>query len=181
MKVLRRLLNLVAVLSLLLCISSLLLWVRSYRHEDALFVYYDPLFGERDGVLISSVAGRIYGKYSMDATTVPQPKWRITYSSATAIPWLTNLTLRRQFLGFAVGRGNPSQTFYDSWVRFAVIVPHWGLALVLAALPAARGWRLLTTRRRRIAGMCSVCGYDLRATPERCPECGAAHGRAAVS
>ena len=47
----------------------------------------------------------------------------------------------------------------------------------LAAMPLAR-WSPATIallRRRlrgQLRGRCRRCGYDLRATPERCPECG---------
>lgn len=58
-----------------------------------------------------------------------------------------------------------------------VVVPHWFVGGVLA-VPAVTmiGVAWLARRRwavRRKRGLCAACGYDLRATPGRCPECGA--------
>jgi hypothetical protein len=57
-----------------------------------------------------------------------------------------------------------------------VIVPCWMALLASALLPAASV--VTRKRRQRTVGVCYVCGYDLRATPERCPECGAVAERA---
>ena len=49
-------------------------------------------------------------------------------------------------------------------------------AVSVPCLFAPIGWSILAYRRRirRSAGRCVGCGYDLRASPDRCPECGRA-------
>lgn len=61
-----------------------------------------------------------------------------------------------------------AQSLGDS-VQTAATVPFYSVCLALLVLPA------IYLRRRvygKHAGSCQNCGYDLRATPERCPECG---------
>jgi hypothetical protein len=59
----------------------------------------------------------------------------------------------------------------------AVLLPMWFVVFLFATLPLAAGVRHVRRRRRArrlAAGCCIACGYDLRASPERCPECGRA-------
>src|SRR4051794_15929314 len=55
-----------------------------------------------------------------------------------------------------------------------VIVPYWFLLIATLLLPVRWTTTAFRARRRRGAGLCRQCNYDLRATPDCCPECGAA-------
>ena len=87
----------------------------------------------------------------------------------------------KEFPGFDAGgfkygglRG-PNGSLYNA------AVPHWFVAGLMLPIPLT--WAISTTRRRqrRATGLCLSCGYDLRATPGRCPECGAAASVRTVS
>lgn len=58
-----------------------------------------------------------------------------------------------------------------------VVIPHWFICLACSVPLAA--WLVCRRRDRRARwraarGLCLRCGYDLRSSPGRCPECGAA-------
>ncbi|MCY2950687.1 MAG: hypothetical protein NTU53_01765 [Planctomycetota bacterium] len=53
-----------------------------------------------------------------------------------------------------------------------VSVPYWLLTALLAFYPARRAWTRRRQMRRLRLGLCLTCGYDLRASKDRCPECG---------
>lgn len=58
----------------------------------------------------------------------------------------------------------------DLWQGRAwhLVVPSW---LLLGVLLGTGGLCIRRLRKNKY-GHCKVCGYDLRATPDRCPECG---------
>jgi hypothetical protein len=90
------------------------------------------------------------------------------------------------FAGFAITqqRHFPTtniQSFSPTFVEnhLAVVIPSWFLTLLFGALPGAIAFRWIRGVRRRGEGFCPVCGYDLRASAGRCPECGTAISPAA--
>jgi hypothetical protein len=69
--------------------------------------------------------------------------------------------------------GRQSRVRYGWWFRSRqLVVPAWILLALSAPLPAVWITRALHQRRRAAFNRCPGCGYDLRATPARCPECG---------
>gem|GEM_PF-2306411 len=61
----------------------------------------------------------------------------------------------------------------DPWFGYAVEfqVPWW-MILAMVHLPVPSILRSRRKRHRRENGLCTKCGYDLRGSSERCPECG---------
>ena len=191
----RRLLNVIAALSLLVCVAVCVLWVRSQRTSDVIGVEWIG----RDG---DAALHRAF-QLSSSRGTVEVSRWHAAHFGTDGRAALARATHgwrpfagrgpygvfsgdRRQptlmeRLGFGARRER-SQSLAETGTKVlsarehvGITTPYWLLAVLAGILPVARTrkpLRRLLKRQSTPPGRCPACGYDLRATPRRCPECG---------
>jgi hypothetical protein len=177
-RVARWLWNSATLLSLLMLAAVVVLWVRSDLYVDGW--YWDGGHGAYDLRAVRSGHGEI--QYAHERTGYPSMLVPFRHGFASLARtrgafgrWIPNLAK-------ASGWG-PVHVARVSTYWFSVTVEDWVLAVLFGVLPAlwAAGLsRKLYRRSRLSASQCPSCGYDLRATPDRCPECGRATSPAAV-
>ena len=183
-KLFRHLLNVVTVLSLLVCVAVAVLWVRSYRgggegaehfslrgnwqtvppperHRNTRPPRYQALPPAASIVwrFAESSEGRLTVAWHREAYAAGDD-----VSPARVDAWVWHPSLRRDRPSLPTG--SRTLSVYRADFR------HWHLLLMAGALPLLRLPGLWRRLRRPRAGACPNCGYDLRATPDRCPECG---------
>jgi hypothetical protein len=173
----RYIFNALTVLSLLLCVATAGLWVRSYHNEDCL-IHISNSDEVTDKCLYSSL-GRMTCLAVTFFITTPDGAHEATgfrWQTKKHSPGLFNRTTIHSVRDFGAQPGfvwrNFEFTNRDPF-RPLITVPHWALVMLLAFLPS---WGLIRHAghgKSRVAGICPQCGYDLGATPDRCPECGA--------
>jgi hypothetical protein len=74
--------------------------------------------------------------------------------------------------GFGWSTAGVTSTRISTPILSSAAIPYWILTMLFASPVAWWVWDRCRSVRRRHAGLCLICGYDLRATPDRCPECG---------
>ena len=164
------LLNAAAVIFILLSLATAILWLRSYKTADA--------WGWSAGK-IAHQCGLASGRLRLGKTILGDEggTWgdssfiHTTYSAAIDPPSRRfPATLRN--LGFAREHHVEGHNSESSMI----MIPLWLVFLIFCGVFTTCRWlstKLLHQQRRR-TGLCAACGYDIRATPDRCPECGQA-------
>ena len=192
-----RLLTFLSALSLLLCVASAVLWVRSHIISDQFWSgrVDDRPDGQDDvsvymlcdwGGLCILRTGHHYPQDFLKAhpnnrSPAGPYKGRRSWGASAVYPYQggrPGAPVAFRFAGFELTTGlrpNPKDPFRRHTA--AMVVPIWALTLLTALPPAVFLVRRL--RRRPLpagARPCPRCNYDLRATPDRCPECGTPAG-----
>jgi len=173
--------------------ATAILWAQSFR-SNTCYPQYLHLQSQRRGVIIHSWWGRLFLMHVefstiqndlVFVTQAPQvagwrgPKTPAVYLLERKYPHAITVTapaphcwqseLRNGF-GFdrTVFVFPPPDSMYETWI----VVPWWAIwsAASISILLYAVG-RIRASRHSSTGG-CAICGYDLRATPDRCPECG---------
>lgn len=198
----RLLLALGAALSLLLCVAACVLWVRSRSGSDvAMWAYYRWLpDGGAAGDWVDAVSGPAGLWCSKGSARAGPPRAELAVGihinahdsggrPRVYFDHQRHNAFDRRMLraGAATGTSGWGPLRWQRSTRFDAGIPltlrstrvgvaHW-LAAVLLTIPSTwaasrrvRRWRRGRFRHRR--GLCRACGYDLRASPDRCPECG---------
>ena len=173
------------VLCLLVFVATAVLWVRSYRVQDRISHWarlgrQPTVPGEEEYAadlyrLISGGASRglfdVFWVRTAKRAGDPEDGLVIGWSLERYPPIRpTTLDSPAGRLGFA---------FYWEPPMKSVVVPAWAVVAPSGLFGAwgLRRWLRGRRRRRRVRlGLCVNCGYDLRETPKRCPECGTAKG-----
>jgi len=162
----RRIVRIFACLSLLVGLALLGLGIRSFWRNDSLFIERGPR-----GYFVSSARGRV-GVIRVSGSWHPRRLHWATYDLATDGAVLTTIATSpdtRDLIIMLSGDGKLPGAFGQSrWFAIPYATP----IVPFAALPAILLMRAWRQRRRGRRGLCRQCGYDLRASPQRCPECG---------
>jgi hypothetical protein len=179
----RRLFTLLSALSLLLCVATCLSWLSNCAAGWGWNIDFERTHSDRRGrsayAMLES-GGGICFELSSDRWTTNDPaeldEYRAMWSSKDGFDgyWRPGDDYPRPkshgFIrgGFSLWRDVSRSTEKE----YQLIVPCWFVILVAGLMPG-----IWVFRKRRgsggIGSLCPSCGYDLRATPERCPECGA--------
>src|SRR5437773_262848 len=142
--------NLLAAVSLVMCVATVALWVRSRFFWDE--VIYSTSSGDYS---FGSVLGSVFVMATNRSYRIPGwgfASTRLSPSERGTHP-----------LGFGlVTETNPESIPSQPFRRSTLALPCWLLLLIFGAVPIAR-WTLLRRERQRI-GRCATCGYDLRAS-----------------
>jgi hypothetical protein len=121
-------------------------------------------------VLLQNRMGGVRVAYSGARVGESGGSWN-TYGPAPVVPRGSG-----EVLGFSWNRTkmlDVDGTASVNYVQFTF--PHWfaiAATCGLMVMPIVHNRRARRQHRRMESGCCVHCGYDLRASPGRCPECG---------